>query len=80
MLPSPAFKLGVVEDKENGLRPFPLGLERGGWSLGSDEEEEGWSSSGSSSRDWELPGNWDSSDVVEGVLYRGIWDGGRKLR
>lgn len=74
-MPSLAFRLGVVEDKEKGLRPFPLGLERGGCSLGRDEEEEGGSSSGSSSRDWELPGNWDSSDVVEGVLYRGIWDG-----
>lgn len=52
-----------MEDKANGFRPFPLGFDRWGWSL--DREEE--SSCGSSSRDWELPGNWDSSDAVEGV-------------
>lgn len=53
-----------MEDEVKGLRPFPLGLDLWGCSL--DREEE--SSSGSSSRDWELPGKWHSSDVVEGVL------------
>lgn len=57
-----------MEDEVKGLRPFPLGLDRWGCSLG--REEEGESSSGSSSRDWELLGNGDSSDVVEGVLCK----------
>lgn len=56
----------LEEDEVNGLRLLPLGLERGGCSLCSDSVE--GKSSGSSSRDWELPGNGDSSDVVEGVL------------
>lgn len=67
--------LGLVEDKAKGFRLFPLGLDRWGWSLGTEEEE---SSSGSSSRDCELPGNWDSSDVVEGVRYKEIRGGSKK--
>lgn len=52
-----------------GLRHFPLGFDCWGSSLGREVWEEEESSTGSSSRDWELPGNWDSSDVVEGVLW-----------
>lgn len=55
----------------NGLRLFPLGLGLWLWSLGREEER----SNGSSSRDWELLANRESSDVVEGVLWRG--GGGR---
>lgn len=63
--------LALVEDEVKGLRPFPLGLDRWGCSLGrEDEEDEEESSGGSSSREWELLGNWDSSDVVEGVLWK----------
>lgn len=60
------------DDKVNGFRPFLLALEPWGCSLGrvEDEDEEEESSRGSSSRDWELPRNRDSSDVVEGVLWR----------
>lgn len=73
LLASLAFRLDEVE--ENGLRPFPLGLEREGCSLDREEEEEEESSSGSSSRDWELPGNWDSSELVEEVLCMGRGEG-----
>lgn len=65
----PSLPLRFVEDEVKGLRPFPLGLDRWGCSLGREEEEEEENSSGSSSRDWELPAN--SSDVVEGVLWKG---------
>lgn len=75
MLASLPLWLGLVEDKAKGFRLFPLGLDRWGWSLGTEEEE---SSSGSSSRDCELPGNWDSSDVVEGVRYKEIRGGSKK--
>ena len=53
-----------------GLRLFPLGLDCWGCSLGREQEEEEESSSESASRDWELLANWESSDVVEGVLWR----------
>lgn len=65
-LASLPLRLGLVEDEVKGFRPFPLVLDRWGCSLGREEE----SSSGSSSREWELPGNWVSSDVVEGVLWK----------
>lgn len=70
MLASLPLTLGLAEDEVKGLRLFPLGLDRWGCGLGREEEEEEESSCGSSSRDWELPGNWDSSDVVEGVLWK----------
>ena len=66
LLASPPFRF--AEDDVKGLRPFPLVLERCGCSRGRDEDEDEDSSRGSSSRDWELPRNRDSSDVVEGVL------------
>lgn len=65
----PSLLLRFAEDEVKGLRPFPLGLDRWGCSLGKEEEEEEESSSGSSSRDWELPAS--SSDVVEGVRWKG---------
>lgn len=72
MLASLLLRLVLVEDKVNGFRPFPLGFDCCGCSTGRNEEVEeqevAKNSSGSGSRDWELPRNWDSSDVVEGVL------------
>lgn len=75
LLASPSLSGGLDDDDTaKGLRLFPLFLDRWGcsfdWEVDVSEEEEE-SSNGSSSRERGPPANWNSSDVVEGVRYKG---------